>query len=125
VLAISDIAAISFLAGLRSVTQSEFLGRTAFGQFFATHFPSGFLGGWQFVTALILAMFVAGTYWRGPKRPDPEKLAVAAALAAALVLWDDIWTIGFVEVATRFLATVAAVWVVVYAFRLVAAWDAG
>jgi exopolysaccharide biosynthesis polyprenyl glycosylphosphotransferase len=54
--------------------------------------PEGYLGGWQFAAALLLGLFVTGSYGPGDRRRDARRILAACALATALPLWSRLWT---------------------------------
>jgi exopolysaccharide biosynthesis polyprenyl glycosylphosphotransferase len=52
---------------------------------------AGYLGGWQFATALLLGLVVTGSYGSGDRRRESHRIIGACALAALLPLWSTLW----------------------------------
>ena len=88
------------------------------GEFIHWLFADGYLGGWQYAAALILALLTRGTYGSGDGRRDPGRILAACALATALPLWASLWTQPAVLTAGQYILTVPPAFVVIYAFRL-------
>ncbi|MEO8201911.1 MAG: sugar transferase [Gemmatimonadota bacterium] len=72
--------------------------------------PSGYLGGWQFATALVIGLYVTGNYSPGDDRRDPRRLFAGCALGVALPLWIPLWTQGPGIVLLQYVATILLVW---------------
>ena len=121
-LAIVDLLVLGALFVFVRFSQSPPIQATFVGSYIGTHFPAGYLGGWQFGVAMLVAMLLSGTYWADHFRRDPRRLAIAVSIAAALALWDDIWGVGFIETALRFIVTACVIWSAVYAGRLFIDW---
>lgn len=67
-------------------------------------FPRGFLGGWQFAVALLLAMLIAGTYGAGDNRRDTGRVLSGVALAGLLGLYASVWTNPVMHVVVQYLS---------------------
>jgi exopolysaccharide biosynthesis polyprenyl glycosylphosphotransferase len=80
--------------------------------------PLGYMNGWQFPAALFLGLLVFGTYGTHDRRPDPGRLFLACALAAALPLWTMLWERGVGVVLLQYAITVSLVWIGVLAERM-------
>lgn len=80
--------------------------------------PNGYLGGWQFASALVLGLWVTGNYSHGDDRRDPRRVFAGCALAVALPLWMPVWTQGLGIVLLQYCVTVLVVWGVIVAERL-------
>jgi len=117
VLLLADLAAFAILRELyRSVGEGELLGRwlsTVVQQLL----PAGYLDGWQYAIALIVALFVTGNYGAGDRRRDPGRLFLGCVLATALPLWAPLWERGVALVATQFTVTTIVVWLGLVAMR--------
>lgn len=117
-LLIMDCAAFlllrTVLRGLRTVA-----GGGAQGQFIHWLFADGYLGGWQYAAALLLALITRGTYGPGDGRRDPGRILLACALATALPLWASLWTQPLLLTAGQYVLTVPPAFIVIFAFRLV------
>jgi exopolysaccharide biosynthesis polyprenyl glycosylphosphotransferase len=72
--------------------------------------PRGYLGGWQFVAALLVALFLTGAYGRGDARRDVGQLFKAVALAVALSLWESLWQHPTARVLLQVAVTLPAMW---------------
>jgi exopolysaccharide biosynthesis polyprenyl glycosylphosphotransferase len=88
------------------------------GDFIHWLFADGYLGGWQYAAALLVALLVHGTYGSGDARRDPGRILAACALATALPLWASLWTQPFLLTAGQYMLTVPPAFVVTFAFRL-------
>jgi exopolysaccharide biosynthesis polyprenyl glycosylphosphotransferase len=117
VLLLADLAAFAILRELyRSVGAGELLGRWI-GTIVQQILPAGYLDGWQYAIALIVALFVTGNYGAGDRRRDPGRLFLGCVLATALPLWAPLWERGVALVATQFAVTTVAVWLGLVAVR--------
>src|SRR5882762_2935278 len=118
VLIAADIVAFGVMRALvRAVRDEGVLGSTVAGGIQAA-FPGGSLNGWQFAVALFVGLLVAGNYGQGDKRRDPARLFAACALATALPLWTELFTLGVQPVLLQYAATVVLVWLGLVAERL-------
>lgn len=88
------------------------------GEFIHWLFADGYLGGWQYAAALLLALLTRGTYGSGDGRRDSGRILAACALATALPLWASLWTQPALLTAGQYILTVPPAFVVIYAFRL-------
>ncbi|HET7553122.1 MAG TPA: sugar transferase [Gemmatimonadaceae bacterium] len=88
------------------------------GDFIHWLFADGYLGGWQYAAALLLALLTRGTYGAGDGRRDPGRILAACALATALPLWASLWTQPLLQSAGQYVLTVPPAFVVILAFRL-------
>jgi len=79
--------------------------------------PQGFLSGWNFAGALLIALAATGSYSLEDNRPSAGKILAASMLATALVLWTPFWTQNPGVVAFQFVITVPAIWAAFYAQR--------
>jgi lipopolysaccharide/colanic/teichoic acid biosynthesis glycosyltransferase len=91
-------------------------------------FPTGFLGGLRFPSALILSLAIAGCYRAGDARRDSSRLLAGSALAALILLYGAPWGVqvlvalvqGVTVIAGLTLGLTAGRWVVdtlVWRFR--------
>jgi len=80
--------------------------------------PVGILNGWQFASALFVALVVLGCYGAGDRRRNARRLFAACALATALPLWMTIWTRGLDVVLLQYALTTTLVWAGLLAERL-------
>ena len=76
------------------------------GEFIHWLFADGYMGGWQYAAALLLALLTRGTYGAGDGRRDPGRILAACALATALPLWASLWTQPFLLTAGQYILTV-------------------
>jgi exopolysaccharide biosynthesis polyprenyl glycosylphosphotransferase len=88
------------------------------GEFIHWLFADGYLGGWQYAAALLLALLARGTYGAGDGRRDPGRILAACALATALPLWASLWTHPLLLTAGQYILTVPPAFVVICTFRL-------
>ena len=118
VLLVADLAALEILR----LTVGLFRGETFLGR--ALHssidilFAQGMLGGWQLAAALVLGLYVTGSYDTGDDRRDPRRLFAGCALAVALPLWMPFWTLGPATVLPRYLLLLVLVWSAIVVERL-------
>ena len=109
-LLLADLASFGVMRALvRAVRDQAVLGGWLAGAARAAS-PMGILNGWQYAAALLVALFVAGTYAPGDHRRDPKRLFLACALATALPLWMTIWSRGLDVVALQYTLTTLLVW---------------
>jgi exopolysaccharide biosynthesis polyprenyl glycosylphosphotransferase len=94
---------------LRAVREGGVLGETIAAQVHQV-LPAGILNGWQFAAALLVGLFLLGSYGPGDQRRSPKRLFLACALATALPLWMTIWTHGVQVVAVQYALTTGLVW---------------
>lgn len=73
-------------------------------------FPLGSLGGIQFVTALVLGLFVFGAYGQGDARRDSTRIARGVLAASMLTLWSKFWLSSPLEVAWQGLLMTGVMW---------------
>jgi len=117
-LLLADLASFYVMRALvRAVRDDAVLGDWVAGRLNAL-MPAGILNGWQFAAALLVALFVTGTYAPGDHRRNPRRLFLACALATALPLWMTIWTRGLDIVALQYALTTVLVWTGIVAERL-------
>ena len=117
VLLLADLAAFAILRELyRSVGEGELLGRWI-GALVQELLPAGYLDGWQYAIALIVALFLTGNYGAGDRRRDPGRLFLGCVVATALPLWAPLWERGVALVATQFAVTTIVVWIGLVAVR--------
>jgi exopolysaccharide biosynthesis polyprenyl glycosylphosphotransferase len=84
--------------------------------------PKGLLGGWAFVTALLVGLTVTGNYHSGDRRRDPSRLFLGVLLATALTLWETAWNRGSDVVAMQFIAVTLTFAVAMTVERMVLDW---
>ena len=105
VLVFADIAVFvvlhQFVLGVRAGWLGDKLGRWVLELF-----PSGFLGGWKYVIALLLSMLIVGAYGAGDKRSDTGLLLAGVGLASLLALYASVWQIPLWQVSVQYLCTV-------------------
>ena len=117
VLLLADLAAFAILRELyRSVGEGKLLGGWM-GAVVQELLPPGYLDGWQYAIALIVALFVTGNYGAGDRRRDHGRLFLGCVLATALPLWAPLWERGVALVATQFAVTTIVVWLGLVAMR--------
>ncbi len=107
VLAISDVGTVvSVHALLRAVADYAVLGDGPSGLLNAA-IPPSTLGGWQWAIACLFALTITGAY--GPRRRgrDPGRIVTAVAVAALMMLYQQLWEQSPAAVAMH-LATVFA-----------------
>ena len=88
------------------------------GAFIHWLFADGYMGGWQYAAALLLALLTRGTYGSGDGRRDAGRILAACALATALPLWASLWTQPFLLTTGQYLLTVPPAFAMILAFRL-------
>ena len=110
ILVVADLAAFGGMREvLRAVREGGALGDWVASQVGAV-VPPGTLNGWQYASALLVALLVTGNYGRGDARRDPRRLFYGCALATALQLWVTLWTRTLEPVAVQYALTTALVW---------------
>lgn len=90
---------------------------TAVGNFVREALFPGYLGGWRFALAMLIALVATGNFGRGDKRRDPTRIFLGCALAVALPLWARLWTAPLLALG-QYLFTVVLLAVVLVAARL-------
>jgi exopolysaccharide biosynthesis polyprenyl glycosylphosphotransferase len=118
VLVAGDLAAFAGMRALLEAVRDRALLGPSLADLLRAALPAGYLNGWQFAPALVLALLVTGSYNPGDRRRDPRRLFVACALATALPLWTALWSRGFGPVAVHYAVTVVLAWAGVLAERL-------
>jgi lipopolysaccharide/colanic/teichoic acid biosynthesis glycosyltransferase len=90
-LAIADLGAVFVVRALiRAVRDHAVLGDVVSR---LLQFPtvSGTLDGWRFPVALLLALAITGAYGARRQRLDAGRLVAAVAVAAAMLLYHEVW----------------------------------
>ncbi len=106
----TDLATFWLLReGVRAVRDYGVLG-PGLAEWLGLAVPNGTLGGWEFVVALVIGLAFAGAYERGDAHHDAARILNGVALAAGLVLWHMMWTMGPEWFLIRFACTVGALW---------------
>jgi len=86
-----DLAAFGTLRVLVNVARSRPLIGPEVQELVNGFLRKGFLGGWSFAVALLVAIAATGNYGKGDQRRDPTRLFLACTLAVGLVLWTPLW----------------------------------
>jgi exopolysaccharide biosynthesis polyprenyl glycosylphosphotransferase len=118
VLVAGDLAVVGVMRALLEAARDRAVLGPSLAELLRAALPPGYLNGWQFAPALVLALLVTGNYGPGDRRRDPSRLFVACALATALPLWTALWSRGFGPVALHYGVTVVLAWFSVLAERL-------
>lgn len=118
VLVLADLVAFELMRTVFRAVRNQAVIGTGIAAALRDRLPSGYLGGWQFASALVLGLYVTGNYNHGDDRRDPRRLFAGCALAVALPLWMPVWTQGLGIVALQYCLTVLLVWGVIVAERL-------
>ncbi len=119
VLLTADLAMFAAMRGLlRAVRDRAVLG-PGIADLFSTVLPPGYLSGWQFAAALVIALLVTGNYGPGDRRHDAGRLFFGCALATALPLWMELWTRGLGPTVVQYTVTTALIWFGLVGGRLV------
>jgi len=119
VLVVADLASFFVMRELvRAVREYAWLGDRLATQV-GDVLPPGILNGWQYAAALFLGLLLTGSYGRGDRRRNPQRLFIACALATALPLWMEIWTRGLEPVIVQYAITTTLVWAGLVAERRV------
>lgn len=113
-----DVAAFSVLRTIVRLLRDWAILGDAATSVLRDMFPVGYFAGWQFPAALVLGLAVAGSYGRGDRRRQPERLFVGASLGCAFVLWAPLWQGGVAATLGRYAVTVALLSAGLTAFRL-------
>jgi exopolysaccharide biosynthesis polyprenyl glycosylphosphotransferase len=118
VLVLADLVAFELMRTVfRAIRNNAVIGNSVAGAL-QDKLPNGYLGGWQFASALVLGLWVTGNYSHGDDRRDPRRVFAGCALAVALPLWMPLWTQGLGIVLLQYCVTVLVVWGVIVAERL-------
>lgn len=96
-------------AGIRLLRDDQALG-SAVAERVGGVFPLGSLGGIQFVTALVLGLFVFGAYGQGDARRDSARIARGVIAATLLTLWSKFWVSSPLDVAWQGLLMTGVMW---------------
>lgn len=118
VLVLADLTAFELMRTVFRAIRNEAVIGSSIAEALQSRMPSGYLGGWQFASALVLGLYVTGNYDTGDDRRDPRRLFAGCALAVALPLWISLWTQGPGLVLLQYCITVVAVWGVIVIERL-------
>ncbi|MGH7429209.1 MAG: exopolysaccharide biosynthesis polyprenyl glycosylphosphotransferase [Candidatus Methylomirabilaceae bacterium] len=118
VLVTADLATFGLLREVIRVVRD----RSVLGEWLAGHvqavLPGGYMNGWQFAVALLVALVVTGNYAPGDNRRETGRLFIAVAVATALPLWTALWSRGLEPVLVQYGLTVTFVWLGLVAERL-------
>lgn len=106
VLVVADLAAFAALRLVVHVGRSRPVLGPEVQELVSSFLRKGFLGGWSFAVALLVALAATGNYATGDRRRDPSRLFLACAVAVALVLWGPLWDQPLL-VAGQYIVTVA------------------
>ena len=118
VLIAADLLSFALMRALvQAVRDHAVLGGAVAGGV-ASVLQPGILNGWQYVSALLVGLFVTGNYGRGDERRNPQRLFLGCALATALPLWMTIWTRGVQPVLLQYAVTTVLMWLGLLAERL-------
>lgn len=82
-----------------------------------TNLPTGYLGGSQFILALVVGLTATGAYGRGDHWRDPSRILLGVALASALTLWSSLWQATVGMAILRFLVTSVALGLLLVGLR--------
>lgn len=109
VLLLSDsFALLVARLALRGVGDSAWLG-SGVARLTRALIPRGTYPMLPTITAVVVGLWVLGTYGSGDSRRDPSKIASGVLLALALMFWTQLWSRGSVVGAVGFLLTILAV----------------
>lgn len=111
-LSLASLDTLTFLAlrqGIRWLRDDAVLGAGLASQLQAV-FPQGLLGGMSFPLALIIGLFLAGSYDRGDNRRDPANVARGVGIAVAMTLWTSLWSQPVSLVLVQGLIVAAVLW---------------
>jgi exopolysaccharide biosynthesis polyprenyl glycosylphosphotransferase len=117
VLVLADLVAFELMRTLFRAVRDHAAGGEELAAVLQSRLPSGYLGGWQFATALVIGLYVTGNYSPGDDRRDPRRLFAGCALGVALPLWIPLWTQGPGIVLLQYVATILLVWAGIVAER--------
>jgi exopolysaccharide biosynthesis polyprenyl glycosylphosphotransferase len=90
VLLVTDVAVYLLVHRLVNGVRAGWLG-DAVGGVAVTAFPPGFLGGFRFILALLVALAITGSYGPGDARRDASRVSIGAALAVFVSLYASLW----------------------------------
>ncbi|MEO8294534.1 MAG: sugar transferase [Gemmatimonadota bacterium] len=110
VLVLADLVAFESMRTLFRALRDHAAGGDRLAAVLQSRLPSGYLGGWQFATALVMGLYVTGNYGPGDDRRNSRRLFAGCAFGVALPLWIPLWTQGPGIVLLQFVATVLLVW---------------
>ncbi len=114
VLFLADLTAVLAAEGLlRSLRQGAWLGG-GIARVVSAIFPAGTLATAQYLVALFIGLYMAGSYGEGDQRRSPRRLFGAVWLAALLQVWTAIWTRGLDVGVLQYLSTALLVWVALW-----------
>ena len=118
VLVAADLAAFATLRLLVNVARDRPLLGSDVLELINGFLRKGFLGGWSFAVALLLAIAATGNYGKGDRRRDPGRLFLACLIAVGLVLWGPLWEEPLL-VAGQYVVTVAMLGLTLSSARVV------
>lgn len=72
----------------------------------------------QYLLAVLIGLYVAGSYSAGDHRRSARRLLKGVAVAALLQIWTAVWVVGFVPNVVQFIYTALAVFVALLVERL-------
>ena len=114
----ADLGTYLGLRTLSRVVRNVAVPDSRLHHFLSAELPLGFLSGWHFAGALLIALVATGNYCLEDNRPSPGKILAGSMLATALVLWTPFWTLDPRVVALQYAITVPVIWAAFYAQRL-------
>jgi exopolysaccharide biosynthesis polyprenyl glycosylphosphotransferase len=118
VLVVADLAAYAALRLLLNVVRDRPLLGSGVLDVVNSFLHKGFLGGWSFAVALVVALAATGNYGKGDRRRDPSRLFLACIIGVGLVLWTPLWERPLL-VASQYMVTVAMLGLTLSCARIV------
>ena len=81
-------------------------------------FPAGSIATPQYLLALLIGLYVTGTYSAGDHRRSPRRLMLGTSVAMLLQVWTIVWTVGLVAPLLPIIYTALVVFAALLAERL-------
>ena len=81
-------------------------------------FPAGPIATPQYLLALLVGLYVTGTYSAGDPRRSPRRLFLGVSVAALLQVWAAVWSVGLATNVLQLIFTATVVFAALLAERL-------